>query len=112
MILNLVMNSLEAIDSAATVERRIAGRTAVLEDRWAEVVIEDSGPGIPAENLNRLFDPFFTTKEAGMGMGLSIARSILESQGGRIWAENRSGDGRGARFRFTLPLTSANVRGV
>jgi signal transduction histidine kinase len=106
VILNLVMNALEAIGNAAGGERRIVGRTAVLEDGRAEVAIEDSGPGIPADKVARLFEPFFTTKAAGMGMGLSIARTIIESHGGRIWAENCPSGG-GATFRFTLPLTRA-----
>ena len=77
----------------------------MLEESRAEVAIEDSGPGIPADTVARLFEPFFTTKAAGMGMGLSIARTIVESHGGRIWAENCAGGG--ATFRFTLPIARA-----
>ena len=65
--------------------------------------VEDSGPGIAPEHLDRLFDSFFTTKEAGMGMGLSICRSIIEAHGGRIAADNESAHG-GARVYFTLPV--------
>jgi signal transduction histidine kinase len=104
VILNLVMNSVEAIGSAQSAERRVVGCTRVLENNSAEVAIEDSGPGIPGDTFKRLFEPFFTTKAAGMGMGLSIARTIVESHGGRIWAENQSSGG--AVFRFTLPLAA------
>jgi signal transduction histidine kinase len=64
--------------------------------------IEDSGPGIAADHLSRLFESFFTTKQDGMGMGLSVCRSIIEAHGGRIEADNASIHG-GARFSFTLP---------
>jgi len=66
-----------------------------------EISVTDSGQGIPAEKLTRLFESFFTTKENGMGLGLAIARSIIDSHQGRIFAENNS-DG-GATFRFDLP---------
>ena len=61
------------------------------------------GPGIPTECLKRLFEPFFTTKAEGMGMGLSISKTIIEAHHGRIWTENRPEGG--AVFRFTLPIT-------
>jgi signal transduction histidine kinase len=104
VILNLVVNGIEAIGDAASAERNIVGRSAVVGGSSAEIAIEDSGPGIPADKLKRLFEPFFTTKEAGMGMGmgLSIARTIVDSHGGQIWAENQRGGG--AVFRFRLPL--------
>jgi C4-dicarboxylate-specific signal transduction histidine kinase len=105
VILNLVMNGIEAIEVGASAERGIIGRTAILSDTSIQVSIEDSGPGVPLDTLNRMFEPFFTTKKAGMGMGLSIARTIVESHGGNIWAENRRAGG--AVFRFNLPLASA-----
>jgi signal transduction histidine kinase len=89
-------------------ECRIVGRTAVVDEFTAQVSIEDSGSGIPADKISRLFEPFFTTKEAGMGMGLSIARTIVQTHGGRIWGENREGGG--AVFRFTLPLIRSAVK--
>ena len=101
VVLNLVMNAIDAITTACGTERRIVGGTALVDNASAEVSIEDSGPGIPDGKAEQVFLPFFTTKESGMGMGLSIARTIVESHGGRIWAANHRG---GAVFRFTLPL--------
>jgi signal transduction histidine kinase len=103
VILNLIMNALEAIRSSFSAERKITARTARLDGALAEVAIEDSGPGIPPDKAQQIFEPFFTTKESGMGMGLSIARTIVESHRGRIWAENRSEGG--AVVRFTVPLS-------
>jgi len=110
VILNLVMNGIQAIEGSASAERRIIGRTAVLNDTSMQVSIEDSGPGVPLEMLDRMFEPFFTTKEAGMGMGLAIARTIVEKHGGNIWAENRTAGG--AVFRFNLPLASVGRAGT
>ena len=67
--------------------------------------MSDSGAGIPNDKLKAVFETFFTTKPQGTGLGLSIARTIVETYGGKIWAENRSGSG--AVFRFTLPLAQA-----
>jgi signal transduction histidine kinase len=66
------------------------------------VTVKDCGVGFPAEHVDRLFNAFFTTKSGGMGMGLSICRSIIEAHGGRLWAEQNLP--RGATFHFTLPL--------
>jgi signal transduction histidine kinase len=82
-------------------ERRITIRT-VRDNEVAEVSIADRGPGIPPDNLKQVFEPLFTTKTEGMGMGLSIARTIVEAHGGRLSAENRPGSG--ALFRISLPL--------
>ena len=98
IIMNLVLNALEAVATAN--DRRVVVRTVLLDEAWAEVSVEDSGPGIPADKLERIFEPFYTTKDTGMGMGLSITRTIVEYHGGQIRAENRS-DG-GALFRFSL----------
>jgi signal transduction histidine kinase len=69
------------------------------------VTVQDSGPGFSLESFDRLFDPFYTTKAEGMGMGLSICRSIVSAHEGRIWASRTAGPG--ATFQFTLPLPSA-----
>jgi len=107
VILNLVMNSMDAIDNSGSRDRVIIGRATTVDGASAQVSIEDSGPGIPVGKAEEIFEPFFTTKTAGMGMGLSIARTIIESHHGHIWAENQNGGG--AVFRFTLPL---RVRGA
>jgi signal transduction histidine kinase len=67
------------------------------------VAVEDSGAGIDPEKMNQIFDSFYTTKSSGMGMGLSISRSILEAHGGRLWATARD---KGTIFQFTLPASS------
>jgi signal transduction histidine kinase len=108
VILNLVMNAMDAIGGDRSGERAIIGRTLLAEGGFAEVSIEDSGPGIPTDKARQIFEPFFTTKTSGMGMGLSIARTIVERHGGRIWAENKKAGG--AVFRFTLPLLGRQPR--
>jgi signal transduction histidine kinase len=102
VILNLVMNGMDAIGADGRREREIIGRTAQTDTALAEVSIEDSGPGVPADRERQIFEPFFTTKATGMGMGLAIARTIIERHGGRIWVENKGAGG--AIFRFTLPV--------
>ena len=103
VLLNLVLNGMEAMSESSESKRRLTIRTAYDGKGDVEVTVEDSGPGIPPERLPRLFGSFFTTKTHGMGLGLSIVRSIVEAHGGRIWAENNSSGG--ACFRFTLPGT-------
>lgn len=104
VVLNLVLNALDAMGNVNGRERTIVARTALLNDVSAEVSIEDTGLGIADNRLEQIFEPFFTTKKGGMGMGLSIVRTIVESHGGQIWAENRNAGG--AIFRFTLPLAN------
>jgi C4-dicarboxylate-specific signal transduction histidine kinase len=106
VLLNLGMNAIDAMANVASGRRRIAFQTALVGDSTVEVSVSDTGTGIPTEKLNMIFEPFFTTKQQGMGLGLSIVRTIIETYGGKIWAENRPGGG--AVFRFTLPLAKAH----
>jgi signal transduction histidine kinase len=101
VVLNLMLNGMEAMADVPARRRRLIVRT-IHSNGHAGVLVEDSGPGIPADALPHIFEPFFTTKEDGMGMGLSIARSVIDAHGGRIVAENN--DGSGATIGFSLPL--------
>jgi PAS domain S-box-containing protein len=105
VILNLIMNAIEAMSEVSEGSRELLIGTSL--DRLDSVIVavRDSGPGLKPESLGRLFDPFFTTKPAGMGMGLSICRSITEAHGGRLWGSANAP--RGAVFQFALPLDDA-----
>jgi PAS domain S-box-containing protein len=105
VLVNLIVNAMQAIAQAGSAERRITIRTTMPDRATLCCAVEDSGPGIAPEHLERLFTSFFTTKETGMGMGLSICRSIVEAHGGRIAADNESAHG-GARLYFTLPAAN------
>jgi signal transduction histidine kinase len=101
VVLNLVLNSVEAMSSVEEGARELAIITKQVQRDHILVAVQDSGPGIDPEHLERVFAPFYTTKTSGIGMGLSICRSIIAAHGGRLWAEaNRP---RGAIFQFTLP---------
>ncbi len=101
VILNLVVNGIDAMRDAPVESRTISVRTSLTE-KFAELSVSDRGPGIPESKLKEVFEPFFTSKAEGMGMGLSIARTIVEAHHGQIWAKNR--DHGGASFRVRLPL--------
>lgn len=103
VILNLVVNSMDAM-AAIPYGRTVIGRTELNGGATVEICISDSGPGIPPDKIAHVFDPFFTTKDQGMGIGLSIARTIILAHKGQIWAENQSSGG--AAFHFTLPLAA------
>ena len=105
VILNLATNGMDAMADSAAGKRRISIQTALTGGPEVEVSVADSGTGIPPEKLKDVFDTFYTTKQEGTGLGLSIARTIVETYGGKIWAENRNGGG--AVFRFTVPLSQA-----
>ena len=103
VVLNLVLNGLYAIQESASANRTIILRTAHESPAAVRVAVEDSGVGIDEADLDRIFEAFYTTKSAGLGMGLAIARSIVEAHGGRLEAHNNP-DG-GATFFFTLPAS-------
>jgi PAS domain S-box-containing protein len=103
VLLNLIVNAMDAMDKVVEEERRLTVTTGRREDT-VELAVSDSGHGIQADRLPRLFDAFFTTKEDGLGLGLAIARSIVEVHHGQIWAEDRGGGG--ATFRFTVPVSA------
>ena len=102
VLLNLVLNAMDAMDDVPAERRKVTVRAQRHGEREVEVAVSDSGSGIAPERLGHLFEPFFTTKPNGMGIGLSISRTIIEAHGGRIWAENNEREG--ATFRFTVPL--------
>jgi C4-dicarboxylate-specific signal transduction histidine kinase len=101
VVLNLLMNGLEAVAELAASDRREIVRTVEFDNGFVELMVEDSGKGIAEGDLARVFEPFFSTKPEGLGMGLSISRSIVQAHGGRIWAENNVGSG--AVFHCVLP---------
>lgn len=107
VLLNLIVNAMDAMKDNSDTSRRLMIQTKRNEARELEVVVSDSGPGVPPDRLERIFDSFFTTKKDGVGLGLSIARSIIEAHDGKIWAENNPE--RGASFHFTVPSTQAHV---
>ena len=104
VIINLVMNGIDAMDDQPKPHNLTIRARQNAESDLVEVRVSDSGKGIPDANLASIFDAFVTSKPHGMGLGLPIARTILESYGGDIWAENRQ---RGAVFCFRLPLAKA-----
>jgi PAS domain S-box-containing protein len=101
VLLNLILNGLEAMGDGVGGDGKLVIQTDLGGGGTVRVAVRDSGVGIPENTLDRVFEPFYSTKPAGMGMGLSITRSILEAHGGRIWAANNPD--RGASIWFTLP---------
>jgi PAS domain S-box-containing protein len=108
VVANLAMNAAQAMAVAGTAGRRLTVRTGLSGAGMLCTEMEDTGPGIPPDHLERVFDSFFTTKDGGMGIGLAICRSIIEAHGGSIQAGNCS-DGAGARFQFLLPAAYTQV---
>jgi PAS domain S-box-containing protein len=101
VMLNLILNAIEAMSSVDDEERRLVVSTESSSADGTLVAVCDSGPGVPPEDLERIFESFYTTKAGGVGIGLSICRSIIAAHGGRLWAD--AIQPRGAAFRFTLP---------
>ena len=106
VVLNLILNAVEAMSAVEDDVREL-----LLSTEWSEtcgvlVAVRDSGPGIDTERRQHVFDTFYTTKSSGVGMGLSICRSIIGAHGGRLWVDEN--EPRGAVFRFTLPIAERN----
>jgi PAS domain S-box-containing protein len=104
VVLNLIVNGLEAVTERPPGDRRLLVRTGAAGG--VELTVEDSGNGIAESDLTRVFEPFFSTKPKGLGMGLSISRSIVQAHGGRLWAENTAS---GAMFRCLLPVAQPTI---
>jgi signal transduction histidine kinase len=101
VMLNLALNAVEAMSSVEAGPRELLISTEQTQGNGVLVTVRDSGPGIDPEHLERVFDAFYTTKTSGVGMGLSICRSIIGAHGGRLWAD--ANEPQGAVFQFTLP---------
>jgi C4-dicarboxylate-specific signal transduction histidine kinase len=104
VILNLLRNAIEAMEGTAADQHLLTVQTRKNKAGMVELLVSDTGPGLSEETASRIFDAFFTTKSHGMGMGLSISRSIIEAHKGCLWADGLLGDG--ATFHFTLPSAS------
>ncbi len=101
VLLNLVMNAMEAMRSVGEGTRQLAIITRNIDQDQVQITVEDSGTGMDPSIMSRIFEPFYTTKSSGMGMGLSISRSIVQNHGGRLWATANAGPG--TSFHLTLP---------
>jgi signal transduction histidine kinase len=102
VLINLVMNGIQSMEHASSWTRELAIETSQTAEGHIQLAVSDSGAGLDPQHADRLFEAFFSTKPHGMGMGLSICRSIIEAHGGRIHAFNNEG-GHGATFQCTLP---------
>jgi len=101
VILNLIINAVEAMSGASEGSRELLISTGISESDGVLVLVRDSGPGLAPAGLERIFEAFYTTKPGGLGMGLSVSRSIIEAHGGRLWANPNVPHG--AVFQFTVP---------
>jgi C4-dicarboxylate-specific signal transduction histidine kinase len=102
VVLNLIINAIDAIRDAGVDRREIQITTSAISPEEIHVRVQDSGPGVDLANLEQLFAPFYTTKTEGLGMGLSICRSIIAAHGGNLWATEALP--RGALFQFTVAV--------
>jgi C4-dicarboxylate-specific signal transduction histidine kinase len=101
VVLNLILNAVEAMGSVEAGARELLISSEQSQTGGVLAAVRDTGPGIAPDHLGRVFEPFYTTKSSGVGMGLSICRSIIDAHGGRLWANANAP--RGALFQFTLP---------
>jgi signal transduction histidine kinase len=103
VVLNLIINAVEAMGQMSSDRRELQISTEAEADRVI-VAVRDTGPGLAEDAIERAFEAFYTTKSTGLGMGLSICRSIVEDHGGRLWAT--ANVPKGAAFQFTVPINS------
>jgi signal transduction histidine kinase len=101
------MNAIEALSAVDLSTRYLLIQSGTDGTRYVAISMQDSGPGMDPNTIEKLFDAFYTTKPQGLGMGLSISRSIVDAHGGRLWATANSPCG--AVFQFTLPIVSAQL---
>jgi signal transduction histidine kinase len=106
VILNLILNAADALSAVEEGARKLSNSTEQSRANGVLVAVRDSGPGIDPEHIERVFEAFYTTKSSGVGMGLSICRSIVDAHGSRLWAD--ANEPSGAAFRFTLPSPERN----
>jgi C4-dicarboxylate-specific signal transduction histidine kinase len=102
VVLNLIVNAVQSMDAVTDGAREVSIITGHAEPNGVLVAIKDSGPGLAPASVERIFDPFYTTKVGGLGMGLSICRSIIEAHGGQLWAS--ASQPRGTIFQFAVPV--------
>ncbi len=110
VMLNLLLNAFDALKDCPVAERQVAVQAQLDGARLLRVAVRDRGVGLSGDKLAKIFQPFYTTKHDGLGMGLSICRSIVNAHGGGLWAENNSD--RGATFYFTVPLGEEAEKGI
>jgi two-component system sensor kinase FixL len=101
-LLNLVLNALDAMREGHSEQQELTVATRLQSDKEIEIAVSDTGKGFVADTSDRVFEPFFATRDEGLGIGLSLTRSIVHSHGGRIWATPNTEHG--VTFRFTLPI--------
>ena len=107
VLLNLIMNAIQAMEAVTDRSRELTVSVARAEPDRVQVAIEDTGPGLDPTIAQRIFEPFFTTKPDGLGMGLSICRSIIEAHGGTLWVSPRAPHG--TALHFTIPRSRCSV---
>lgn len=107
-MLNLLKNACDALQQKTNLDRQVTVESHLTDSNDVMISVSDNGPGLPDEAASQAFEAFFTTKDEGMGMGLAISRSIVETHRGRLWAENNSQGG--ATFRLTLPVSMERRR--
>jgi C4-dicarboxylate-specific signal transduction histidine kinase len=107
VLLNLILNAVEAMGSVQKGPRELSISTEQTDENGVLVAVRDSGPGIDTKHLERVFEAFYTTKSSGLGMGLPICRSIIHAHGGRLWVE--ANEPRGVVFQFTLPSNRVDL---